>query len=157
MTRRSLLLVAGFALGLTGLVHAAAQEPPPVPLPPIPPTAPPAVPVAPTVQVSGSVREPGLLSSAPADGVIVTQKGWVGLAQAWNIPNPAKFDSTKEFLVVGTTQAGKMVLNAKLDAAGDLRVSVEDNGDTQPGFRFGVRSVPRTGVKTVNGKALPLE
>jgi len=148
MTRRSLLLVAGFALGLIGLADAAQQ-------PPAPPTPP--APVAPTIQVYGSVREPALLSSAPADGVIVTQKGWNGLARAWDIPNPAKFDPAKEFLVVRTTQAGKLVLTTKLDAAGDLRVTTEDNGDTQPGFRFGIRSVPRAGVKTVNGKALPLE
>ena len=30
-------------------------------------------------------------------------------------------------------------------------------GETQGGFRYGVRSVPRMGVKTVNGKPLPAE
>jgi hypothetical protein len=152
MTRRSLPLIAGFVLGLTPVVGQQPTQP----------TNPPGnskpTPIAPTVEIYGSLVNPALMSAAPASGVIVTETAWTGLARAWEIKNPPKVDFKKEFLVVGTSRADKMILDARKDMAGDVRVTVTGNGkEFKEGFRFGVRSVSRDGVKTVNGKPLPPE
>src|SRR5437763_5045934 len=146
MTRRSPLLAAGFLVGLTPLFGQMPTQPT------NPPANPKQSPVAPTVEIYGSVRDPNQQSAAPANGLILTDTAWKGLARAWGITNPMKVDFKKEFLVVATSQSAKMTLTPRLDESGDLRVSVDENKETQGGFRYGVRSVPRTGVKTVNGK-----
>ena len=144
MTRRSLVLCAAFALASLPLAAQTKQDP----KSPI---------KEPTVQLSGSLDDLNLAKQAPQTGVIVTAKGWEQLAEAWRVKNPAKVDFKKEFLVVATSQAGKMTLNTRLHDRGDLRTEVVDNGDTQGGFRYAIRSFKRDGVKTVNGKPLPVE
>lgn len=152
MIRRPPLLLAGFLLGLAPLFGQMPTQPT------TPPANPKGPPIAPTVEIYGSAVNPNLMTAAPASGVIVTDTGWTGLARAWDIRNPPKVDFTKEILVVGTSTADKMVLDVRRDATGDLRVSVTGNGkDFSPGFRFGVRSVPREGLKTVNGRPIPVE
>lgn len=147
MASRSLLMSAAFAL--VAAVPVAAQKGADTK-----PTDPFKVP---TVDLSGSLDNSELAKQA-GTGVVVTAKGWQQLSESWGIKNPAKVDFDKELLVVATSRSGKMVLNTKVDAAtGDLRTEVLDNGDLQGGFRYAIRSVARAGVKTVNGKPLPVE
>jgi len=142
---RSLLLSAGFALAIALPLAAQKTEDPKTPL------------VKPTVELYGSLDNSELAKQAPPGGVIVIAREWQGLAEAWGIKNPAKVDFDKEFLVVATTRAGKLVLNTKLGDDGDLRTEALDNSDLQGGFRYAIKSVKRDGVKTVNGKPLPVE
>jgi hypothetical protein len=147
MKLRPLLLSSAFALAL--VVPVAAQKGADVkPKDPI---------KTPTVELYGSLDNSELATLAPPIGVIVTAKGWQQLSEAWVIKNPAKVDFNKEFLVVATSRAGKMVLNVKRTDDGDLRTEVLENADLQGGFRYAIRSVSRDGVKTVNGKPLPVE
>jgi hypothetical protein len=151
MTRRSPLVAAVFLLGLAPLFGQMPTQPT------NPPANPKGPPVAPDVEIYGSVVDPNLKSAAPATGIIQTETAWKGLARAWDVKNPPKVDFKKDILVVRTSVADKMVINTRLDA-GDLRVTVQDNGkEFKQGFRFGIRSVPRAGMKTVNGKPLPAE
>jgi hypothetical protein len=145
MTPRSLVLSAGFALALALPLAAQKSDNPKDPI------------KKPTVELSGSLDNFGLATQAPPGGVIVTAREWQRLSEAWVIKNPPKVDFDKEFLVVATTQAGKLVLNTKLNENGDLLAKALDNGDIQSGFRYAVLSVKRDGVKTVNGKPLPVE
>jgi len=145
MNPRALVIAAEFVLTL--LLPIGAQKPD-NPKDPI---------KTPTVELSGSLDNINLMKQAPPAGVIVTPQGWQRLSEAWLIKNPPKVDFNKEFLVVATTQAGKLVLNTKLGPDGDLRTEALDNADTQGGFRYAVRSVKRDGVRTVNGKPLPAE
>jgi hypothetical protein len=51
---------------------------------------------------------------------------------------------------------GKLLtLSASLDETGDLKALGLATRDLRPGFRYALISVPREGVKTVNGKELP--
>jgi hypothetical protein len=142
---RSLVLSAGFALAVALPLAAQKTEDPKSPI------------VKPTVDLSGSLDNPGLATQVPPGGVIVTARDWQGLYEAWGIKNPPKVDFDKEFLVVATSRAGKLVLNTKLGDDGDLRTEALANSDIQGGFRYAIKSVKRDGVKTVNGKPLPVE
>jgi hypothetical protein len=110
----------------------------------------------------GEVAE-GHAKDMPPDGVIVSQKTWEKLAEAWGIKDAPKVDFAKEFLVVvGTFSEGSRLAwleEPKLDR-GDLTLPfllavTADLGP--PGFVYHIRSVSREGVKTVNGKELPKE
>jgi hypothetical protein len=46
---------------------------------------------------------------------------------------------------------------AKLDDQGNLQVLGNATTDSAPGFRYVIATVPREGVKTVDGKELPKE
>src|SRR5207248_8958555 len=111
MKLRSLVLSAAFALAVA--VPVAAQKGADTnPKDPI---------KTPTVELYGSLDNSELKKQAPTGGVIVTAREWQRLSEAWLIKNPAKVDFDKEFLVVATSQAGKLVLNTKLGDDGDLR------------------------------------
>jgi hypothetical protein len=139
---RSLCLAAVAAVGFVS--PAAADEPKKEP-------------AKLTVDLFGSVEDEKLLADKPANGVIVSAKGWEKLAKAWGIKDPAKVDFAKELLVVGTTVGSRLNLNTKLDDKGDLKVIGIATRDFGSGFRYVIKSVGKDGVKTVNGKALPKE
>jgi len=169
MTRNTRLLAAGLVLALAGPL--AAQTPPnsPSPSPSQTPAPPPGSPTAPkptepanpvkpaTFQLYGSLENIDLAGGVPAVRVITNQKGWEAQARLWGINNPAKIDFTREFLVVATAPGSDMVIETVLDNEGDLRVNPRDNGARRAGFRYGIKSVNRAGVKTVNGRPLPVE
>jgi hypothetical protein len=116
----------------------------------------------PTIDLYGKVAEERA-KDMPPDGVIVSQKAWEKLAEAWGIKDAPKVDFTKEFLVVvGTASEGSRLAwldEPELDR-GNLTLPfilavTADLGP--PGFVYCIRSVSREGVKTVNGKELPKE
>ena len=123
------------------LVPVAAEEPKPA---------------KPTVELSGSIEDEALQKEMPANGVIVSQKGYDALAKAWGIKDAPKVDFAKEILVVGTWKGS--VFNLKTAVKdGDLTVSGFGTKDLRPGFRWKVQSISREGIKTIQGKELPKE
>ena len=109
-----------------------------------------------TVDLSGSVADVGLMKKAPEGYVIVSEKAWKELAEAWGLKDPPKVDLTKELLVVVTTRGSRLTLTPRVKD-GDLRPEAISTRDLRDGFRYAIQSHPRDGVKTVNGKPLPKE
>ncbi|MCI0705004.1 MAG: hypothetical protein L0241_28425 [Planctomycetia bacterium] len=109
-----------------------------------------------TVDLSGSIADEKLQKLMPANGVIVSQKGWEKLAKVWGIKEVPKVDFTKEILIVGTWKGSSFDINAGIKD-GDLTVSGFGTKDLRPGFRWKIKSISREGIKTVQGKELPKE
>jgi hypothetical protein len=112
--------------------------------------------VKPTKQWSGSVDDDKLLKDAPA--CITDKKGLEKLWKAWKIEDKMPdVDFTKEIVVITTSVGSKLSLMVKLDDKGNLDVGGLGTRDLRPGFRYVIATVPREGVKTINGKDLPEE
>jgi hypothetical protein len=104
----------------------------------------------------GSIDDEKLAKEMPENGVITNAKDFEKLVKAWKVADKVpdvNFD--KEIVLVGTTEGSKLTLNASLDEKGDLKVLGAATRDLRPGFRYVIISVPKEGVKTVNGKDLP--
>jgi hypothetical protein len=104
----------------------------------------------------GSVDDDKLAREMPANGVITNARDFDKLVKAWKVADKVpdvNFD--KEIVLVARTGGSKLTLNAVLDEKGDLKALGMASLDLRPGFRFVIISVPKEGVKTVNGKELP--
>ena len=110
----------------------------------------------PTVDIAGDIKDEALQKEVPANGVIVSQKGWDALAKAWEIKDAPKVDFTKELLIVGTWKGSSFNITPTVKD-GDLTVRAAGTKDLRPGFRWKVVSMKRDGIKTVQGKELPKE
>jgi hypothetical protein len=109
-----------------------------------------------TKEWKGSVADEKLLKDAPT--CIADAKGLENLWKAWKIEDKMpEVDFTKEIVVITTTSGSKVNLFANLDDKGNLEVGGLGTRDLVPGFRYVIGTVPREGVKTVNGKDLPTE
>jgi hypothetical protein len=102
----------------------------------------------------GSVDDAKLQKEAPKDGVVADSKALEKLWKAWKVSGKIpKVDFRKEVVVVVTTGGGRLLpLNATLSEEGDLKFVAGATRDVVPGFRYVIGSVPRAGVKTINGK-----
>jgi hypothetical protein len=104
----------------------------------------------------GSVADEKLLKDAPA--CVTDAKGLEKLWKAWKIEDKMpEVDFTKEIVVITTTSGSKISIFANLDDKGNLEVGGLATRDFGEGFRYVIATVPREGVKTVNGKDLPAE
>jgi hypothetical protein len=104
----------------------------------------------------GSIDDEKLAKEMPENGVITNAKDFEKLVKAWKVADKApEVNFDKEVVLVGKTEGSKLTLNAALDEKGDLKVLGLATQDLRPGFRYVIISVPREGVKTVNGKDLP--
>ena len=104
----------------------------------------------------GSVDDERLAKEMPADGVITNARDFAKLVKAWQVAETApvvNFD--KEIVLVAKTGGSKLTLKASLDEKGDLKALGLATRDLRKGFRYVIISVPKEGVKTVNGKELP--
>jgi len=110
----------------------------------------------PTVSLSGDIKDEALQKESPANGIVVSEKGWEKLAKAWSIKDAPKVDFTKEILVVGTWKGSSFDVTPTVKD-GDLTVSAFGTKDLRDGFRWKIVSVKRDGIKTVQGKELPKE
>jgi hypothetical protein len=139
MFRTTNLAVAAFlALAFAGLTVAA-------------PT-----PVKATNTWKGSVDDEKLQKEMPENGVITTAAGWEKLARSWKVADKVpEVNFDKELILIATSVGSRLEMNASLDDKGDLKALGFGTRDLRPGFRYVILSVPREGVKTVNGKALP--
>jgi hypothetical protein len=107
---------------------------------------------------SGSVDDEKLAAEAPKSGFITNAKEFDKLVKAWKVADKTpEVNFDKEIVLVSTTPGSKLSLNAMLDDKGDLKALGIATRDLRPGFRYVIISVPKDGVKTVNGKELPKE
>jgi hypothetical protein len=109
----------------------------------------------PTQQWSGSVEDESLRQLAPGTGVITDAKTFGRLWQGWKAGEqlPA-VDFRSELVLVATTSGSRLQVGARLSDGGDLKVLGMATQDFRPGFRYQILTIPRDGVKTVDGRAL---
>ena len=113
-------------------------------------------PLKPTNTWTGSVDDEKLAKAMPENGVITNAKDFAKLVKAWKVADKVpdvNFD--KEIVLVARTAGSKLTLKASLDEKGDLKALGLATRDLRKGFRYVIISVPKEGVKTVNGKELP--
>jgi hypothetical protein len=92
----------------------------------------------------------------PENGVITNAKDFEKLVKAWKVAEKApEVNFDKEIVLVAKTGGSKLTLRASLDEKGDLKALGIATADLGKGFRYVIISVPKAGVKTVNGKELP--
>jgi hypothetical protein len=142
MCRLLVLVLLGWSLFVDGGGAVRADDTP--------------TPPQPRVSLAGSIDDEALEREAPATGVIATPAAWEKLVKAWGIKDAPKIDFATELIVVGTWKGSSFNLTPQV-TSGDLTVVARGTKDLLPGFRWKVVSVPRTGIKTINGKPLPRE
>jgi hypothetical protein len=104
----------------------------------------------------GSIDDEKLAKEMPENGVITNAKDFEKLVKAWKVADKVpELNFDKEIVLVAKTEGSKLTLNASLDEKGDLKVLGVATRDLRPGFRYVIISVPKEGVKTINGKELP--
>ena len=108
------------------------------------------------VRLKGEHANEALASKAPASGVIVSEKAWKELVAAWDVKTTGPVDFSKTIMTVSTTRGSRLTVSPKVKD-GNLEIGATSTRDLKPGFRYEIVSVPREGVKTVNGQPLPKE
>jgi hypothetical protein len=104
----------------------------------------------------GSIDDEKLAKEMPENGVITNAKDFEKLVKVWKVAEKVpEVNFDKEIVLVAKTEGSKLTLRALLDEKGDLKALGITTADLRPGFRYVLISVPKEGVKTVNGKALP--
>jgi len=104
----------------------------------------------------GAVEDEKLAKEMPENGVITNAKDFEKLVKAWKVADKVpEVDFDKEIVLVAKTAGSKVTLSAVLDEKGNLKTGGFASNDLVPGFRYVIISVPKEGVKTVNGKELP--
>jgi hypothetical protein len=112
-----------------------------------------AKPVKFTKQWKGSVADEGLQKKAPH--FITNADAFKKLWKAWGIKDELpKVDFRKEIVVIATTRGSRLALSARLDDLGNLQVLGLGTRDLRPGFRYVMGSMPRKGIKAVNGQKI---
>lgn len=108
-----------------------------------------------TRMYSGSVENEKLIKGVGE--VITDAKQFQRVWELWKIGTKMPtVDFTKELVLVVHSRGGSLRLaNVTLDEKGNLQALGFGTLDLRPGFRYVLATVPRAGVKTVNGKALP--
>jgi hypothetical protein len=110
-------------------------------------------PIKPTKTWTGAVADETLLKGQPT--VIVNAKDLEKLWKAWGIKDEMpKVDFDKEIVVVATTSGSRINMSCVLDGE-NLQVLGIATRDLVPGFRYVIATVPREGIKKVDGKDLP--
>jgi len=110
-------------------------------------------PIKPTMTWMGSVEDEKLLKDMPL--VITNAKDLEKVWKAWMIKGDVpKVDFGKEIAVIATTVGSRLNTSYALDGD-NLQVLGMATSDLRPGFRYVIATVPREGVKKVDGKDLP--
>ena len=105
---------------------------------------------------TGSIDDEKLAKEMPENGVITNAKDFEKLVKAWKVAEKVpEVNFDKEIVLVAKTEGSILKLNPALDEKGDLKALGLATRDLRPGFRYVIISVPKEGVKTVNGKELP--
>ena len=105
---------------------------------------------------TGSIDDERLAREMPENGVITNAKDFEKLVKAWKVAEKVpEVNFDKEIVLVGKTVGSKLTLKASLNEKGDLKALGIATADLGKGFRYVIISVPKEGVKTVNGKELP--
>jgi hypothetical protein len=111
-------------------------------------------PVKITKEWRGSVAGETVMNAASP--VITTAREMKKLWKTWKLPGKTpEVDFAKEIVVVITTQGSGLHLVVNRSEKSNLEVVGMATLDFQPGFRYVIATVPREGIKTVNGDKLP--
>ncbi|MEY4612809.1 MAG: hypothetical protein RL179_782 [Planctomycetota bacterium] len=93
--------------------------------------------------------------SKEAPKYIVNSKDLEKLWKTWDIKEKLpEIDFSKELLLIETTRGSRLNLKATLDEKGNLQALGLATRDLRPGFRYVMITVSKTGVKSINGKAI---
>ena len=93
--------------------------------------------------------------SKEAPKYIVNSKDLEKLWKTWDIKEKLpKIDFSKELLLIETTRGSRLNLKATLDEKGNIQALGLATRDLRPGFRYVMITVSKTGVKSINGKAI---
>jgi hypothetical protein len=112
-------------------------------------------PIKPTMSWTGSVDDEALLKGMPT--VIVNAKDLEKVWKAWKVKGDVpKVDFAKEIVVITTAGGSRVNMSCVLDGD-NLQVLGVATSDLVPGFRYVIATVPREGIKKVDGKDLPRE
>jgi len=104
----------------------------------------------------GRFRDAALRSHMPKAGFIADKAAWAKLWKAWRKDAVPTVDFAKELVVVQTVGGPNSVrIMARLEPSGNLRVLAAATKMGGPGFGYGMLTVVRKGVRTVNGKPVP--
>src|SRR5262245_61437386 len=110
-------------------------------------------PLKPTNTWMGSVEDRKLATEMPENGVITNAKDFEKLVKAWKVADKVpEVNFDKEIVLVAKTEGSVLKLNPVMDEKGDLKSLGFASRDLVPGFRYVIVSVPKEGVRTVNGK-----
>lgn len=109
--------------------------------------------VKPTQILRGSVEDEKI--GAQIQEVITTQKEWKHLDDLLQMKGALpEVDFTKNLVITATTAGSSMNISIRLDDAGDLKIAAMATRDMRPGKRWILAIVPRTGVKSVEGRPI---
>ncbi len=101
---------------------------------------------------------PNEVLSKDAPKFVANSKDLEKLWKAWDIKEKIpKVDFAKEIILIATTRGSRLNLKATLDEKGDLQLLGIATRDLGPGFRYVIISVNKTGIKTIEGKAITAE
>lgn len=104
----------------------------------------------------GANGDETLAKELPENGVITSAKDFEKLIKSWQVAEKTpEVDFDAELVLVTTTRGSSLSLKPVLDDKGNLQARAISTRDLRPGFRYLIISVPKKGVKTVNGKELP--
>jgi predicted small integral membrane protein len=93
--------------------------------------------------------------SKDAPKFITNSKDLEKLWKTWDIKEKLpEIDFSKELLLIETTRGSRLNLKATLDEKGNLQALGLATRDLRPGFRYVMITVSKTGVKSINGKAI---
>lgn len=93
--------------------------------------------------------------SKDAPNFIANSKDLEKLWKAWDIKEKLpEVDFAKEIILIATTRGSRLNLKATLDEKGNLQPLGLATKDLRPGFRYVIISVNKTGIKTIEGKAI---
>ncbi len=100
-------------------------------------------------------NNPNEALSKNAPKFIANSKDLEKLWKDWDVKEKLpEVDFAKEIILVATTRASRLVLNATLDEKGNLQILNNASRDLRPGFRYVMITVNKAGVKTIEGKAI---
>ncbi len=122
-------------------------------------TAKPVGPKAPAFQArrwTGKLVDVTLRRHAPKQGFIANKTAWAKLWKAWRQGALPNVDFANELVVVQTVSGPNTTrVVARLEPSGNLRVLAASTRMGGPGFGYGMITVARKGVRTVNGSPVP--
>jgi uncharacterized lipoprotein YbaY len=112
-------------------------------------------PITPTKVWRGSIMDEALMVDAPT--LITDAETLAKLWSNWKIKGKKpKVNFAKEIVIVATSRGSGLNVFARLDENGNLESGGFGTMDLRPGFRYVIATIPREGIKTVNGKELSM-
>jgi hypothetical protein len=156
MKSRSSILFSGIVLtvGLTQAAWADDGAEPPPPKPPVRVVLWNPKPLQPTAEWSALVLDLKKRDAAPAKFFIADAEAWSKLWRTWRGDEQLpEVNFQKEILLVSTALGpNHVILKPVLNPGGNVSLTLGQTVRGGPGFTYRIVSVPRAGVKSVQGQ-----